>query len=234
MQSGRLFFETYVRDLEAPLVVDVGSVDINGSLASVAPPSCRYVGLDFAAGKGVDVLIEDPYVLPLESGSVDVIVSSSCFEHSEMFWVLFLEILRVLKPSGLLYVSAPSNGYFHRHPVDCWRFYPDAGRALVTWAKRNGLEPALLESFVSSQSAEDWSDFVAVFVKDASFAPQYPRRIVDSTPGFANATLLGRPELLNFEPLTEDQSLLRLTLAYRLKRAARRVREMLSVVGRRR
>ena len=30
----------------------------------------------------------------------------------------------------LFYLNAPSNGEFHRYPVDCWRFYPDAGGAL--------------------------------------------------------------------------------------------------------
>ena len=46
-------------------------------------------------------MLTDPYHLPFESNSLDVVVSSSCFEHSEMFWLLFLEIMRVLKPEGL-------------------------------------------------------------------------------------------------------------------------------------
>jgi SAM-dependent methyltransferase len=71
------------------------------------------------------------YKLPFADGSVDVVLSSSCFEHSEFFWLLFLEILRVLRPEGLFYLNAPSNGPFHRYPVDCWRFYPDSGNALV-------------------------------------------------------------------------------------------------------
>jgi hypothetical protein len=39
---------------------------------------------------------------PLKNDFADVIVSSSCFEHSEFFWLLFNESLRILKPNGLL------------------------------------------------------------------------------------------------------------------------------------
>src|SRR5690606_22164720 len=102
----------------------------------VAPANVTYIGLDFEKAKGVDVLLTDPYTLPFENESVDVVVSSSCFEHSEMFWLVFAEILRILKPNGLVYLNAPSNGVVHRYPVDCWRFYPDAGEALATWGKR--------------------------------------------------------------------------------------------------
>ena len=60
----------------------------------------------------------------------------------------FNEALRVLKPTGLLYINAPSNGAYHRYPVDCWRFYPDSGVALQNWGNRSGYECALLEFFI--------------------------------------------------------------------------------------
>ena len=154
-------------------VLDIGSQDVNGSLKSCCPSGFEYVGVDFVSGKGVDVILDDPYRLPFDDGVVDVVLSSSCFEHSEMFWVLFLEIMRVLKPHGLFYLNAPSNGDFHRYPVDCWRFYPDCGRALERWARRNGMNPAMLESYTSDQLIDQWNDFVAVFVKDVSFADRY-------------------------------------------------------------
>jgi SAM-dependent methyltransferase len=119
-------------------IVDIGSQDVNGSLRSVAPPNNKYIGVDFVEAKGVDVVITDPYSLPFEDESVDAVVSSSCFEHSEFFWLLFNEALRILKPTGLLYINVPSNGQFHRYPVDCWRFYPDSGVALQNWGKRSG------------------------------------------------------------------------------------------------
>src|SRR5262249_11476017 len=45
------------------------------------------------------------------------------------------EIARVLKPGGYCCIIAPSSGYEHRYPVDCWRFYPDGFAALAKHAK---------------------------------------------------------------------------------------------------
>src|SRR5690606_16595120 len=149
-------------------------------------PGMNYVGLDFAAGPGVDLVLNDPYHLPFADGSVDAVVSSSCFEHIEMFWLMFNEVLRVLKPKGLFYLNAPSNGEFHRYPVDCWRFYPDAGEALVRWGVRSGWQPALLESFTTHQQRDIWNDFVAVFVKDAACVGQHPARMLDRLERYMN------------------------------------------------
>src|SRR5690348_10574351 len=116
LNFGQDFFAAYAPG--AGTVIDIGAQDINGSLKEVCPKRLTYVGVDFAAGNGVDVILEDPYRLPFADASAECVVSSSCFEHSEMFWVLFLEILRILKPEGLLYLNVPSNGMVHRHPVD--------------------------------------------------------------------------------------------------------------------
>jgi SAM-dependent methyltransferase len=179
LENGWLFFDTYVRPLGAVSVLDVGALAVNGSLRSVAPSNAVYIGVDMAPGLGVDIVAADPYTLPFSSQSFDVVVSTSCFEHVEMFWVLFLEILRVTKPNGLVYVNAPSNGGVHRYPVDCWRFYPDAAKALEKWARRNGYQPSVLEQYIGARSRDSWGweDFVAVWVRDESFGTCHPRRI---------------------------------------------------------
>ena len=206
MLAGSLFFDTYVAHLDSPLVVDFGAQDVNGSLRSIVPAHARYVGVDIAPGKGVDIVLVDPYAMPFETGSVDVVVSTSCFEHSEFFWVTFLEIMRVLSPHGVFYLNVPSNGAFHRYPVDCWRFYPDSGVALVRWAQRNQMNPLLLESFVSNQYRDQWNDFVCVILRDASFSGMYSQRILHKISNFTNG--LCHPDLQQFihpAELTEDQ-----------------------------
>ncbi|BDM24263.1 methyltransferase domain-containing protein [Pseudomonas sp. LRP2-20] len=158
--------------------------------------------MDFVEGKGVDVILDDPYKLPFEDESIDAIVCSSCFEHSDMFWLVFNEILRILKPTGIVYINAPSNGYVHRWPVDCWRFYPDAGNALVTWAKRSGYDPVLLESFIGHRAADNmdgaWNDFVAVFAKSQSLQDQFDKKMLHALEDFDNGRLPGSDELINF------------------------------------
>lgn len=206
MRHGGLFFQAYATKLPSAVVVDIGAQDVNGSLREVCPSNCRYIGVDFVAAKGVDVVLQDPYKLPFEDASLDIVISSSCFEHSEMFWVLFLEILRVLRPSGLFYLNVPSNGSIHRYPVDCWRFYPDSGNALVTWAKRNKYPSILLESFTGRQgnSGDGWNDYVAVFLKDASSISIFPDRIVHHYRHFDNGYLHGSGIFLNGQDLPED------------------------------
>ncbi|RCK79827.1 MAG: Chromosome segregation ATPases-like protein [Candidatus Ozemobacter sibiricus] len=218
MLNGKQFFDTYqsaFADLPGVLVLDIGAQNVNGSLKEVCPAGFRYVGVDFVAGQGVDVVLTDPYVLPFPDASADIVVSSSCFEHSELFWVVFLEIMRVLKPRGLFYLNAPANGMIHRYPVDCWRFFPDSGLALVTWARRHGMRALLLESYISRQQPsqqifDQWNDFVAVFLRDETCLDRFPRRILDTKTDFENGRRAGLDTILQPSALNEDQKKLAL------------------------
>lgn len=176
-----LFFNTYcnVGDLS---VVEIGSANVNGTIKDATNSYIsKYTGIDFADAPGVDVVLDDPYKFPFNDNEFDMLVTSSCFEHSELFWLTFLESVRIVKPNGLVYINVPSAWMcYHQFPVDCWRFYPDSPRALLTWAKRNGYNSALLESYVCTPSAKgECSDIVAVFLKDENFISEHPKRIVD-------------------------------------------------------
>lgn len=206
MNNCKSFFDTYAKAFESGSkvkVIEIGSQDVNGSLRQVCPKEFEYVGLDFQEAKGVDIVLLDPYSLPLDSESVDIVLSSSCFEHSEMFWLVFLEVLRVLKPGGLFYLNAPSAGSFHRYPVDCWRFYPDSGKALITWARRNGINAAMLESY-TQKGGGVWQDFVSVFLKDERLAGQYAERIISSKSDFENGQFFASDEVLNASWATQN------------------------------
>lgn len=212
MEHADLFFKTYMSNKAGLKVVELGSQDVNGSIRSKCPPGNSYVGIDFVEGKGVDTILTDPYSLPFDENSFDICVTSSCFEHSEFFWVVFLEIVRIVKPNGLIYINVPSNGMVHQWPVDCWRFYPDSGVALQNWARRNGYRVEMLESFVGAQRKSLWNDFVAVFVKDAAHADEWPDRIVDRNINleghdftFTNAHVRNRAQVINPAETPEDQ-----------------------------
>jgi len=206
MNNCKSFFDSYANKFSidsAVNVIDIGSQDVNGSLREVCPVDFNYIGLDFQNARGVDIVLTDPYKLPLEDNSVDIVLSSSCFEHSDMFWLVYLEIMRVLKPHGLFYLNAPSSGTFHRYPVDCWRFYPDSGLALVKWANRNGHNAGLLESYI--QQGGIFQDFVSVYIKDLNFSCLYPDRILHSKNDFENGQLLNSPNLHNPVELTQHE-----------------------------
>jgi SAM-dependent methyltransferase len=206
MNNCKSFFQCYAEAFagrEKVTVIEIGSQDVNGSLRSVAPPEFEYIGVDFCAAKGVDVVLTDPYVLPFEDECADIVLSSSCFEHSEFFWLVFLEVMRCLKPGGVFYLNVPSTGSFHRFPVDCWRFYPDSGQALVNWAKRHGMNPVELESY--TQFGGGWEDYVAVFLKDAARLDGFPKRILDTKTDFENGKVHAGGKIRNYAPRSQHE-----------------------------
>jgi SAM-dependent methyltransferase len=207
LDLGRRFFAAYCADAPAS-ILDVGAMNVyGGTLRDVAPPDCVYTGVDLEAGDGVDIVLDDPHVLPFEDETFDAIVSSSCLEHDTMFWLTFIEIVRVTKTGGFIYLNAPSNGSYHCHPVDNWRFYPDAGVALAVWARRLAYDPVLIESFIAPRIADQWNDCVMVFRRGQAPDPGQ-RRIVDELPGAFNVRRSETGEVENLMQRSEDMLLI--------------------------
>jgi|TARA_B100001540_G_scaffold233642_1_gene207858 SAM-dependent methyltransferase len=205
-KSFEFFKKNYIKNFSNPRIVDLGSMNVNGTIKDQIDFNSDYTGVDLSEGENVDVVLKDPYKLPFENNSIDIVVSISTFEHMEFFWDAFLEILRILKPNGLFLLNVPSNGPFHRHDTDNWRFYPDAGSTLTNWGKKNGFDPVLLESFTHNYSGrEGTSDFVAVFLKDKKFEENYKNRILDSFKDFRNGKTNKTDQIINFKRFTQDQ-----------------------------
>jgi SAM-dependent methyltransferase len=244
-QLGRAFFEIYWQK-SFRRILDVGALDINGSLRAFRPSGAEYVGVDLTAGNGVDVVLEDPHQLPFPDDSFDVAVSTSCLEHDSMFWLTVLEMARVVGKEGFLYVNAPSNGRVHRRPADYWRFYPDAAWALADWSARNGRPLWPVESFVCGQVDDVWNDCVMVFSRQ----PRRPERYLSSAVRSAHNVYRGnRDALESFSPDTEDMATiaqlraalaereaevatLRASASWRLTEPLRRVKRRLCSAGR--
>lgn len=108
-------------------VADVGSFDVNGTFRGLFP-GCRYVGLDIAPGPNVDRVVE-PYDFGAET--FDAVISGSTMEHVEDLVRWGAACIAITKPGGVLCIIAPhgTSGFTeHRHPVDCWRIFPDGMR----------------------------------------------------------------------------------------------------------
>lgn len=192
------FFKNYIYDVNnTGKILEIGSFIGGFNIRTLARESMTYVGVDIQAGPGVDIVLDDQYVLPFEDNTFDYIISTSCFEHSEFFWLNFLEIIRVLKPDGVFYLNAPSNGDFHRYPVDCWRFFPDSGQALAKWAKRNGYSCEVIETYTSDKETDIWADYVALFIKDINYIDKYQQRITLSFNNFTNGTIYPHHNFIN-------------------------------------
>ena len=76
-EIGRLFFQSYVS--AGSLILDIGSMNINGSLRDFRPPGSSYVGVDLAAGNGVDVVVRTNSQLPF---------ADRCVRHRRVHIVL--------------------------------------------------------------------------------------------------------------------------------------------------
>lgn len=168
-EIGRLFFRNYVN--AGDVILDIGSMDINGSLRDFRPEGSLYVGVDLSRGNGVNLVVKTNSHLPFSEEIFNVVVSTSCFEHDAMFWLTFLEMCRVLKSGGFVYLNAPSKGAYHQYPIDAWRFFPDAGIALRDWARLNKHGIELVESFVTENRGDMWNDCVMIFGKTPDRAP---------------------------------------------------------------
>lgn len=207
LKLGGLAFQVYC-DRRSPSILEIGSYNVNGTLRVFAPEGCHYVGIDIEEGPGVDLVAAPGEPLPVDDGSFDLVVSTSVFEHDSVFWQTFLELCSKVRQGGYIYMNAPSNGAVHRFPRDSWRFYPDAGKALAEWARSQGQNVRLVESFTAPREADIWNDFVAVFQKRPT-RRLLPRVLLhERVPGCINVQVGEEAELLDPQSLTEDMILI--------------------------
>jgi SAM-dependent methyltransferase len=96
------------------------------------PDVGQYLGCDLAGNELADRIIEIPDVLPLESESVDVVLSSQVLEHVASPDVYLQEAFRVLRSDGLLILSTHGMWRYHPDPNDFWRWTCDGLRQEIS------------------------------------------------------------------------------------------------------
>ena len=175
-----------VRDFLDPelsyTVVDFGAKASNGAAQKISDllKGYNYVltGVDVEEGAGVDVVLSNPYEIPLETGSADVVICSHRFENIPYFWTTFLEMARLLKVGGRILLAAPSRGHLHGGSIDAWRFYSDGFKALAAFAhlrlvRVHSDQPARAENgrydYASITPYRYWGDTVGVFMKTEEY-----------------------------------------------------------------
>ncbi len=86
--------------------------------------------LDLAPRPGVDHVAASEYDFGLPEGGYDIVLSAQVIEHVRKVWVWIREVARVCKPGGMVITINPVSWPYHEAPIDCWRMYPEAMRAL--------------------------------------------------------------------------------------------------------
>jgi len=94
--------------------------------------NCDYKTMDYDKSTGADV-VGDIHNIPLENESIDAIICSSVLEHVVDPKKAVIEMKRVLRPSGKLFVYIPSIYPYHARKgiyPDYWRFFDDTVKLL--------------------------------------------------------------------------------------------------------
>lgn len=130
----RLFpeFTERIQAMPQGAMLEIGSRARSGvTRRDLVPPTWKYVGLDIAPGPNVDI-VGDAHELSrlLTPHSFDAAMSLSVFEHLAMPWKVVIELNRVLKPGGLVFVQTHQTFPLHDEPWDFWRISADAWPAL--------------------------------------------------------------------------------------------------------
>lgn len=134
-------------DLDGSLLLDVGGGPGYFRNAFTAA-GARYVSLDADVGE-LSGLGEMPpgtvlgsgMALPFRTASVDVCYSSNVLEHVSRPWVMAEEMLRVVRPGGMVFLSFTVwFGPWGGHETAPWHFLGGA-RARARYLRRHGREP---------------------------------------------------------------------------------------------
>jgi SAM-dependent methyltransferase len=140
-------------------VLDVGSQCVPGQMDTYkrffSEPQFKYIGLDMIEGYNVDIAVKHAYQWDeVPDNFCDVLISGQMFEHVEFPWFTICEMVRVLKPNGIICIIAPSMAGLHRHPVNCQNYFSDGLIALARYAGLNIIHAST--NYAPSEAPLEW------------------------------------------------------------------------------
>jgi len=127
------FVDSVNRMVQPAAVLEIGSRNVSGTVRrALFSGHVAYTGFDIHAGENVDV-VGDAHSLSAHfpDQQYDAVFSVSVFEHLAMPWKAIVEINRILKPGGLLYISTHPVWPPHELPWDFWRFSGETFKVLL-------------------------------------------------------------------------------------------------------
>ena len=155
-----------VKEIENPQILELGSRAVTKeSLRDMLELNFphKYIGFDIHEGPNVDI-VGDAHELGalFLKEQFDVVMSKAVFEHLAMPWKVVLEINKILKQGGLLFINTLQTFPLHEKPWDFWRFSDEAWKVLLN--KWTGFEiihanmefPCTVVPKMDVMSIKDW------------------------------------------------------------------------------
>lgn len=128
--------QTWVREIARKFVthpgyvLEVGALDVNGTVRPYFADAIAYIGTDMMAGPNVDMVLNNS-ALPHNfiNETFDTVIACEVLEHDLDFLHTVHSLRQVLRKGGFLIITTPTFGFpLHRYPRDYWRFGEDAYR----------------------------------------------------------------------------------------------------------
>lgn len=118
-------------DKSGALLLDIAPQDHEGATPYFKASTIETLDIDPASGATyiADLCTDNSSTIP--SGRYDFIVCTEVLEHTLQPFDAVSEIERMLKPSGLAFISTPYGFRIHGPLPDCWRFTEHGLRALL-------------------------------------------------------------------------------------------------------
>lgn len=134
-------------DGPAPAVLEIGSLDINGSVRPLFPGAAHYHGLDLVAGDGVDEVADAATWSPPRT--YDVVVSAEVLEHAPSWRDILAMMVRATAPGGTLLMTCAAPGRAPHSAVD--------GLQVRDGEHYANVSPADVRALLPTLGVHDWS-----------------------------------------------------------------------------
>lgn len=114
------------KDIKGKSVIEVGSLNVNGSLRPIAESfgPVNYVGVDIQSGPGVDEICRaEDLIKRFGISKFDMVICTEFLEHVRDWKNVAHNLKQIIKPGGKILITTRSYGFvYHGFPFDFWRY----------------------------------------------------------------------------------------------------------------